>query len=113
MENENTAIDIAVIRPLVHQHVTMLTSAGKSVDQAIAIAADVVAVIWSDKRLFAALRAAGAKRGTSESIERMIHASVDDTTDLMQAQAMKPPRSARYDVPPGEVVPGAAPQYQV
>ena len=46
MENEDTAIDIAVIRPLVHQHVTMLTSAGKSVDQAIAIAADVVAVIY-------------------------------------------------------------------
>jgi hypothetical protein len=113
MENEDAAIGIAVIRPLIHQHVTMLTSAGKSVDQAIAIAADVVAMIYSDKRLFAALRAAGAKRGTSESIEQMIHASVDDTTDLVQAQAMKPPRSARYDVPPGEVVSGAAPQYQV
>jgi hypothetical protein len=112
MENEDTAIDIAVIRPLVHQHVTMLTSAGKTVDQAIAIAADVVAVVYSDKKLFAALRAAGAKRGTSESIERMIHAAVDDTTDLVLPSAMKSPRSARYDVPPVEDAPGSAPPYQ-
>ncbi len=113
MENEDTAIDIAVIRPLVHQHVTMLTSAGKSVDQAIAIAADVVAVLYSDKKLFAALRAAGAKRGTSESIERIIHTSLDDTADLVEPSVMKSPRSARYDVPQVEDVPGAAPPYQV
>ena len=36
----------------------------------------------------------------------MINASVDDTIDLVQPQAMKPPRSARYDVPPVEDVAG-------
>ena len=108
---ENEVIGLDVIRPLLHQHVTMLTAAGKPPDEALRMAADVVAMVYDDEILISALRAAAIRKGAVSAIERIIRHEASGAIDLMKAPSEPPPRMAQYDAPAAPEVKNSTGKY--